>query len=78
MTPRAEALAYRIWCYCEPRGWDCTHREVADALDVPLKRVSHVCTVKGWASRLRVTHQHWTGAWADLRLKHDDLLEAMG
>jgi hypothetical protein len=53
MTPRAMALAYRIWCYAEPLGWDCTVREIAEALGVGNRAVSHMAEVKGWTNRFR-------------------------
>jgi hypothetical protein len=53
MTPRAQALAFRIWQYAEPLGWDCTVGEIADALGVGNRAISHMAEVKGWAIRLR-------------------------
>lgn len=53
MNPRTEALAYRIWAYARPLGWDCTAHDIADALGEPWQRVSRVCAVKGWGNRLR-------------------------
>jgi hypothetical protein len=53
MTPRAQALAYRIWAFAEPKGWDCTVGEIAEALGVGNRAVSHMAEVKGWAIRLR-------------------------
>lgn len=55
MAARSEALAYRIWAYCEPREWDCTVREVSDALGVSAKRVASIAHHKGWTERLRVS-----------------------
>lgn len=56
MTPRSQALAFRIWAYCEPRGWDCTLTEVADALDESINRVRGVCQWRGWTERMRSQH----------------------
>ena len=56
-NPRTEALALRIYNHCTPLGWDCTHGDVADALDVTLGKVVNLCRVKGWNQRLRVTSQ---------------------
>jgi hypothetical protein len=53
MTPATQALAFRIWQYCEPRGWDCTHGEVAEALGVPRASVSTTAHWRGWAGRFR-------------------------
>ena len=53
MTPRSEALAFRMWAYCEPREWDCTVSEVADALGVTPQRLGHIIREKRWTGRLR-------------------------
>jgi hypothetical protein len=47
------ALAYRIWAYAEPKGWDCTAREIAEALGVSRETVGGICQRKGWTQRLR-------------------------
>lgn len=57
-SPRRKTIAYRIWCYADPRGWDCTAGEIADALDITYQAVGHVCRIEGWTGRLRVTTQH--------------------
>lgn len=53
MTPRTAALAYRIWAYASPRGWDVTIPEIAEALDVSWRHVSGALQRKGWNSRVR-------------------------
>lgn len=53
MTPRTQALAYRIWAYATPRAWDLTAHDIAEALDVAVARVHHVLAVKGWNARTR-------------------------
>lgn len=53
MTARTDALAFRIWAYCTPRGWDCDLREIADALGVSWHSVRGACIRKGWSNRLR-------------------------
>ena len=55
MTPATQALAYRIWHYCTPRGWNCTHTEVADALGVSRRRVFGAVQSKRWAGRFRAS-----------------------
>jgi hypothetical protein len=49
------ALAYRIYCYANPRGWDCTATEVADAIRSTPQAVRRVSYLKGWGTRFRVT-----------------------
>lgn len=52
-SPKAEAAAYRIWCYAEPRGWNVSVTEIAEALDESPKRVGSICNHRGWLSRMR-------------------------
>lgn len=53
MTPHSEAIADRIWAYAEPRGWNCTCGEIADALDVSPKLVSSIIVAKNWTGKLQ-------------------------
>lgn len=53
MTPKSEALAFRIWAYCEPRGWDVNVTEIAENLEAPLGRVVGVLAGKKWLNRVR-------------------------
>ncbi len=53
MTPRSEALAYRIWGYADPKGWDVSVDEIAQALDVSVQRCGTIIGRKGWITRLR-------------------------
>jgi len=57
MTPRQQALAFRIWQYCDPREWNVTHKDVADALGVSVAMVSRICRMQkdDWSHRLRAT-----------------------
>ena len=55
MSPRVEAMAFRIWQYANPRGWDCTVGEIAEALDMHPIPVGRVCAMRGWHVRLRKT-----------------------
>ena len=52
---KRDALAYRIWAYCEPLGWDCTVRNVADALGVHWNAVRRISAINGWGNRFRST-----------------------
>jgi hypothetical protein len=54
MNPKSMALAYRIWCYAHPLGWDCTVAEIADELREPVQRVQRICSHRGWNRKLRV------------------------
>ena len=55
MTPATQALAYRIWHYCTPRGWNCTHTEVADALGEAQTLVTGAVRAKDWGNRFRTS-----------------------
>jgi len=55
MTPKSEALAFRVWAYAAPRGWDCTHKEVAEALDASPYTIGNISRWKGWSGRFRIT-----------------------
>ncbi len=53
INPKTEALAFRIWAYAAPLGWNCTFAEAADHLGISTRQVAAVCVVKGWNSRFR-------------------------
>lgn len=53
MSPATEALAFRIWAYASPRGWDVTAWDIAQALDESIQRVQYAITAKGWRERVR-------------------------
>ena len=53
MTPRTEALAFRIWAFAKPKDWDCTIHDIAAALEETPQRVTAVCSRKHWIGRLR-------------------------
>lgn len=55
MNPKTEALAFRIWAYSDPRDWNVTTIDVAEALEVDRNRVSRVVALKRWAGRFRST-----------------------
>lgn len=50
---RAAALAYRIWCYANAIGWNCTTAEIAEALGVSAKTVGMTLFYRGWRERVR-------------------------
>lgn len=58
--PKTQALAYRIWAYAQPREWNCTMQELADALGESVMRITIACRVKGWCGRVRTatTYAH--------------------
>lgn len=52
-NPKSEVLAFYIWAYASPLGWDCTVKDIAEELGESWQRVRRVCTIKGWSGRLR-------------------------
>lgn len=57
-NPRSAALAYRIWAYCTPRGWNCTVSEVAEELGEKTFTIKRICEVKNWTQRMRRVDRH--------------------
>ncbi len=55
-NPTVETIAFRIWAYCQPRGWGDTVPEIADALGLPMTKVRNVVRAKGWNHRLPRLH----------------------
>lgn len=53
MTPRDMALAYRIWAYADPRGWNVTIPELADEMGVSHQKMTGLLHVRGWLGRVR-------------------------
>lgn len=53
LSPRTQALRYRIWAYCEPRGWDVSIRDIAEALGESIGTISGTVRINGWHMRLR-------------------------
>ncbi|WP_372837331.1 hypothetical protein [Puniceibacterium confluentis] len=55
LSVRAQALAYRIWGYASPLGWDVTAGQIAGALGVDPRRVGRIVAARGWGTRLRAS-----------------------
>ena len=67
LSPRSETLAFRIWSYAGPRGWDLTLQELADGLGETMERVRNTCLLKRWTDRLRVATRDCDGSFASRR-----------
>lgn len=65
LTPKGEALAFRIWQYAEPLGWECTTTEVADAIRSTPTAVSNIARAKGWNTKLRKSGYDSFGCYVD-------------
>ena len=74
MSPKAEALAFRIHQYAHPKGWDCLMSDVAADLKVSLSSVRQISTMKGWNSRFRVAKADTTAHFGSFNFKnaHDE------
>lgn len=53
MSPRTQALAFRIWADCQTHGWERTAAEIADNLGETPVRIARTARAKGWTPRLR-------------------------
>lgn len=60
LSPRSQALAFRIWCAARVQDWDVSFVELAEALDVSPQRVAQVVRLKGWCDRFRATAREIT------------------
>lgn len=58
LSPASQALAYRIWGYCNPLGWGQTSADVAQALDETPQRISAIVRRKNWQERFIMTVSH--------------------
>lgn len=65
MGPKIETLAFRIWQYAEPLGWDATVQEIAEHLDVNSRSVRSVLKQKGWYGRVRTESKDTTSSYKD-------------
>ncbi len=65
MTPRTEALAFRIRAFANPKDWDCTVQEIAEAVGETPQRTAGVCRVKNWTGRLRSSGPEYYSAKFD-------------
>lgn len=55
MTPKQEALAFRIWAYCQKRRWDVGVVDLSETFNQDRMTITRLLQAKGWLSRLR-TH----------------------
>lgn len=77
MTPRAMRISLQIWAYCDPRGWDCSVKEIAEEIGESWQTVKTVCQHRGWLLRLRRDSSAWRGSdcWSPAA---DAILEGEG
>lgn len=77
-SPPIEALAYRLWGWAQPRGWNCSLMEAAEALDEPVVKVARVAALKGWKSRFRATEREIRRSHLDNGLREVDGIPVVG
>ena len=53
LSPKVEALAYRIHAHASDLGWNVSLNEIAKALDVSTARARRTMHLKGWLHRIR-------------------------
>jgi hypothetical protein len=66
MNVKTEALAFRIWAFAKPKGWDCTIYDIADFVRETPQRIVGVCRVKGWNGRLRSSSPYYLDTKIDM------------
>ena len=52
MTAQFEARAYIIWRYADPRDWDVSYDEIADATGLTYNQVHGTIQAKGWGGKI--------------------------
>lgn len=79
MTPRAMRISLQIWAYCDPRGWDCSVKEIAEEIGESWRTVKMVCQHHGWMRRLRKdSYLDKEFRKSDLRISADAIMEGEG
>jgi hypothetical protein len=53
LSAKSEAIAFRIWAFCQPIGWDADNTTIAAALGESDHRCRAVIHRKGWTRRIR-------------------------
>ena len=75
MTPRTEAIAYRIYWHCDFWGWNRTIREIAESLGEPYHDVRAAIRAKKWSGRVKILHYRKSDVteflWGENALSND-------
>ena len=53
LTLRQQANAFNIWRYANPREWNCTVTEIAEATGIAHQIVGTTLAATGWTGRIR-------------------------
>lgn len=53
MKPRTEAVAFRIWSYCEAFGWEQTLEQIAEGVGETSSVIRAVMSARGWITRIK-------------------------
>jgi hypothetical protein len=73
MTKKLEARAFAIWRYANPREWDVSCDEIADATGLTRSQVNTTIGAKGWGGKIgrgRAFRVYNTSQMASLREKN--------
>ncbi len=57
LTPRSQAIAYRIWAIAKPLEWDISIADLAEQLNLSHHSIRSVLQLKGWINRLRLSER---------------------
>lgn len=52
LIARSNAMAFRIWQFCQPREWQCTYREVAEGTGLSINTITQIARRRGWIGRI--------------------------
>lgn len=57
LSPKSEALAYRVWAFCRDVEWRVSIKDVAEALNEHPSRITLLAGRKGWLDRFSTVKQ---------------------
>lgn len=57
LSPKSEALAFRVWSYCRDIEWRISISELAEVLGEHPSRLTLLATRKGWLDRFSTVAQ---------------------
>lgn len=68
---RHDTLRFRIWQYANPIGWNCTIKQIAEALDVSTRAVVNCARVHpSWLGRMRADGNNLDDGWGKIGGSH--------
>ena len=61
LNVRQQAIAFEIWRFAEPLGWNVTFGDVANALGISHQEIAIIARRKDWTNRFRTTKPDHAG-----------------